>query len=162
MKNLPKNYRVKRTEIIGNCYITEIEPDFKNGDWAVCADTFFLIKDGYDCHCAIWGEKLLLGIEIKNGTELRKATLNESAKCFEILKKKHYIWNGKRLVKRWRAEKFGTYYYLDTNFEVKQGVEFYFHTDNKLFNSGNYFQTKEQAEKLKALIEHQIFNKHII
>src|SRR5690554_3780049 len=100
---LPKNYRVKRTEIIGNCYLIEIEPDFKNGDWVVQKGIYYLLNNGWYCHCSVENEKVNLDTVINPNLDFRKATLKENSECFDILKRNHYIWNGKRLIKRWRA-----------------------------------------------------------
>ena len=48
--------------------------------------------------------------------------------------------------KRWRAEKDETFYCVTSCGIVLETRETYNEDDNMLFNSGNYFQTKEQAE----------------
>ena len=54
----------------------------------------------------------------------------------------------KRQEKRWRAEVGEKYYYLDVYFDVHSFIEEYPNTGTKLYNSGNYFQTKEQAQEV--------------
>ena len=58
--------------------------------------------------------------------------------------------------KRWRAEKGGDYYYLDTGFRVQAEWDDYGDYDNNHYKAGNYFQTTEQLEEfrkgVKALV----------
>jgi hypothetical protein len=65
-------------------------------------------------------------------------------------------------VKRYRAEVGEKYYYFNTYFEVDSFIEEYHNIDTKLYNLGDYFQTKEQAQevadKLKEYFE-QLINK---
>lgn len=159
---IPKNIRILKSEQIGNVIVSHIEPNFKNGDWIVQNDIFYLLNNGWYCHCSVENEKVNLDTVINPNLEFRKATLKETSECFDILKKNHYIWNGKRLVKRWRSEYGRFFYYLNGCFEVKQRIDFGTKIDKKYFEAGNYFQTKQEVEKLQALIKHQIFNKHII
>ena len=58
--------------------------------------------------------------------------------------------------KRWRAEKFSKYFFLNDNFEVREEKEVHSLFDNYLYEAGNYFQTVEQIEEfqkgVKALL----------
>lgn len=56
---------------------------------------------------------------------------------FEEVKPKSY--------KRWRAEKWGRYYYIDTFEEICLSKDDLYETDNHLYTSGNYYQTEEEA-----------------
>lgn len=49
---------------------------------------------------------------------------------------------------RWRAEVGQRYYYFNTYFEVDSFIEEGHNTDTKLYNLGDYFQTKEQAQEV--------------
>ena len=51
--------------------------------------------------------------------------------------------------KRWRAEKGGKYYSLTSNFKVEDYIEDNDCFDNEAYDSGNYFQTKEEAQEVK-------------
>ena len=60
--------------------------------------------------------------------------------------------------KRWRAEYDEGYYYIE-DVEVKTFVEKYDELDYKLYDIGNYFRTREQAEEVAKEIR-EIFEKH--
>ena len=49
--------------------------------------------------------------------------------------------------KRWRAKSGETYYYIDSEGEVYDDKEQYVHLDDGGFLIGNYFKTREEAEK---------------
>lgn len=53
--------------------------------------------------------------------------------------------------KRWRAKYKERYYYTDCCANVRFAIEYNEVTDNKLYEIGNYFQTREQAEKAREL-----------
>ena len=159
---IPKNLRISKSEQIGNVIVSHIEPNFKNGDWIVQKGIYYLLNNGWYCHCSVENEKVNLDTVINPNLDFRKATLKENSECFAILKRNHYIWNGKRLIKRWRAEVGEYYWYLNGNFEIENYSDTNHEVDCAYFKAGNYFQTKQEAEKLQALIQHEIFNKHII
>ena len=48
---------------------------------------------------------------------------------------------------RWRAERGGYFYYIDFLFEVEQTVETFVEGDDAIYKSGNYFETKEEAQE---------------
>lgn len=50
--------------------------------------------------------------------------------------------------KRWRAKKNCEYYYINSRAEVVVDLEASTVVDNKQFNIGNYFRTKEEAEEM--------------
>jgi hypothetical protein len=60
--------------------------------------------------------------------------------------------------KRWRAYYNEEYYFIEY-VEVKTFVEKYDELDDKLYEMGNYFRTREQAEKVAKEIR-EIFEKH--
>ena len=51
--------------------------------------------------------------------------------------------------KRWRAEKGETYYFFTSNFEVEKYYDHNDYNDNKAYDSGNYFKTKEEAQEVE-------------
>lgn len=53
--------------------------------------------------------------------------------------------------KRWRAEYGERYYYTDCCAYMQFATEHNTTTDNRLYDIGNYFQTREQAEKARQL-----------
>ena len=51
--------------------------------------------------------------------------------------------------KRWRAEKGGDYYHLDTGFRVQAEWDAHGDYDDNHYKAGNYFQTTEQLEEFR-------------
>ena len=55
--------------------------------------------------------------------------------------------------KRWRAEEGEEYYFLDGKCEIWNTYEEKKKIDNTFFEIGNYFKTKEEAEKVKKELD---------
>lgn len=55
--------------------------------------------------------------------------------------------------KRWRAKRNGTYYLIYDNLEVDDSLESSDSYDDNRYKYGNYFQTREQAEKVAERIK---------
>ena len=94
--------------------------------------------------------------------------LTDEARDFEKIDIQHYLdennlvidYEKKKIVKkRWRAEKDETFYCVTSCGIVLDTWETCNEDDNMLFNSGNYFQTKEQAEKVAKEVR-EVFEKH--
>lgn len=78
----------------------------------------------------------------------RLATPEEKAKLIEYMHEGGKDWDAEKcevVDYRWRAENGGVYWIAD-DFEVDTFEEEYNYVDNKYYNSGNYFKTKELAE----------------
>ena len=60
--------------------------------------------------------------------------------------------------KKWRAERGEKYFYVRYNFEVNCFIDNYSNTDNKTYKAGNYFKTKEEAEKVAEQFKKVIEN----
>lgn len=62
--------------------------------------------------------------------------------------------------KRWRVEeKHKSYYYINQFHEVKEDYDGFMGLDNDRYNTGNYFKTREQAEKVAREIR-DVFERH--
>lgn len=64
--------------------------------------------------------------------------------------------------KRWRAEVGEIYYYFSSNFEIDDYCEYNSSIDDEAYDSGNYFQTKEQAQEVADKLKeyfNQLINK---
>jgi hypothetical protein len=64
--------------------------------------------------------------------------------------------------KRWRAEKGKRYYYISSGGKAEDFIEKNDFFDKSYFNSGNYFQTKEEAQKIADKLKeyfNQLINK---
>lgn len=80
----------------------------------------------------------------------RHATEEEKQLLFDKMKEQGLQWNAeeKRVeVIRWRAKEGGDYYFIDVDLTVKSIDDTYSTFDNKLWDTLNYFRTKEQAEE---------------
>lgn len=55
-------------------------------------------------------------------------------------------------IKRWRAEKGEPYYFLTSELSVARMMEESIFANDHHYNVGNYFRTKEQAEKARDLL----------
>lgn len=53
----------------------------------------------------------------------------------------------------WRAEQGAGYYIVDSTIEVQKMYDFRDCSDNKRYENGNYFKTKEEAEKAAEKIK---------
>lgn len=79
----------------------------------------------------------------------------------ELLKEKVKAINEKYgIKKRWRAEQGGYFYYIDLFFEVEQTVETFMEEDDAIYKSGNYFETKEEAEKYAEYMKQKSLEWH--
>nr|DAM47750.1 MAG TPA: hypothetical protein [Caudoviricetes sp.] len=56
------------------------------------------------------------------------------------------------ILKRWRANKYDHYHFLGNVFEIQESVEMGFVEDIERYQDGNYFRTKEEAEKYRDYI----------
>ena len=59
--------------------------------------------------------------------------------------------------KRWRAEDFKNYYYINNASDICDSTEEKCDIDNERYELGNYFQTEEQAQKIINSKEWQDF-----
>ena len=135
--------------------------EFKYGDFVRLDKSWntgiIVTVENYDCLVSV------------NGI-LFRANQNDisEARDFEKIDIQHYLdennlvidYEKKKIVKkRWRAEEDETFYCVTSCGIVLETWETYNEDDNMLFNSGNYFRTKEQAEQVAKEIR-DIFEKH--
>ena len=87
---------------------------------------------------------------------LRPATEAEKRRLFDALAKQGKRWNAekKRIedLPRWRAEKGGLYYIVNNDFTTLQYKDYGEQSDMALHDAGNYFRTREAAEKVAGQI----------
>ena len=79
-----------------------------------------------------------------------------SKKVFEEIKKMIDLINEKYgIPKRWRAEEGGIYWFIDSDFtgKVRDLWDRRSTDENVRYNLGNYFKTKEEAEKVKIELD---------
>ena len=158
--------------------VFEKEEEFKDGDILACAayvDTTcpFIYKetDEKGLH------SYYVGLDFKNqlsicdnpdyhwgSSVLRLATDEEKQLLFDKMREQRLQWNAekKRVEKiRWRAKRGEHYFVLyRTAFEVDCYTESFDEIDAKLYNCGNYFRTKEQAEEAAKRVKEVLHKFH--
>ena len=88
-------------------------------------------------------------------TGYRYATEEEKQRLFDALAKEGKRWNAeeKRIENvRWRAENRGTYYRVCMDTTVETLAECRDGVDKAMYEVGNYFKTREAAEKVASKI----------
>lgn len=63
--------------------------------------------------------------------------------------------------KKWRAEKYKEYCFLNSYGYIISCLDFYEESDNKNYELGNYFKTREEAQKVIDSKEWQEFWKKV-
>lgn len=61
--------------------------------------------------------------------------------------------------KRWRAADGGQYWFVDSNNEVRNDMEYRYNYDSFRYYSHNYFQTKEEAETYARVLKTEMLLK---
>ena len=84
------------------------------------------------------------------------ATEAEKQRLFDALAKEGKRWNAEKKciedLPRWRAGMGGYYFYLSPKFIPCMGQDCYMGTHNDFYVLGNYFRTREAAEKVASQI----------
>ena len=89
---------------------------------------------------------------------IRPAIDYEKQLLFDALAKEGKMWDAKKKqvvdLPRWRAEENECYFYIfcDPQPQVTCTTDYRFDCDSKYYNQGNYFKTKEAAEKVAEQI----------
>ena len=89
--------------------------------------------------------------------EIRPATNSEKQLLFDALAKEGKMWDAERKqvvdLPRWRAEKDCRYYYIkNCDATIHPSDDNRFEVDNNFYESGNYFKTREAAERVAEQI----------
>ena len=88
---------------------------------------------------------------------IRPAIDYEKQLLFDALAKEGKMWDAEKKavvnLPRWRAERDCRYYYIkNCDATIHPGDDNRFEVDNNLYESGNYFKTKEAAERVAEQI----------
>lgn len=124
-------------------------------------------NDYYVCHTADY----VIDVPPKDSVffcghkeDVRHATNEEKQFLFDKMKEQGLRWNAKekRVEKiRWRAKRGEYYSLLDRlTFKVDCYTESFDEIDTKLYNSGNYFRTNEQAEEAARRVKETLRKYH--
>lgn len=168
---IPEGYTAK---IEGNeVRIVKVEDEFRDGDFVVekIGDCPFIYKGTDDagfylfhagmniCHALIMGDD-----EARFGNSpLRAATAEEKQELEDALTGKGLFWDAKEKrveKKRWRAKDGGIYYTIYSDFTLNQIIEAEYGIDDERYNIGNYFRSKEQADKAAEVIKETLKKFH--
>ena len=88
--------------------------------------------------------------------KIASATEAEKQRLFDALAKEGKRWNAEKKqiedLPRWRAEKGGLYYIVNNDFTTLQYKDYGERSDIVLHDVGNYFRTREAAEKVASQI----------
>lgn len=159
------------------CVVFEREQEFKNGDILVSIvnghrHNAFIYKntDIRGFHSYYIGLNMDNLISIDNSDSkwgnayLSYATESEKQQLFDLMNKEGLKWNAeeKRVEKiRGRAKR-GEYYFLLDRMTLKADcyIECFDEIDTKLYDSGNYFRTKEQAEEIAKRVKETLRKFH--
>ena len=180
---IPEGCKAVTVEQVGNQIITTFEPVFKRGDVLMCYDEktnnnigrfIFIFKDivpdnmcnGMCSYVHLSLNRLRLYYEDRlasNWDVLRHATPEEAQLLWSALAKNGKRWNPETMQvepikkERWRAEIEYRYWFVkNVCFEVSSTVDVKDHNDNERYNSGNYFQTEEQAQRAAGLLKAEL------
>ncbi len=106
-------------------------------------------------------------LEYRKGTLYIRGNVEECDDKIVVVSKEEFkdVFEKVRLInkkydvqKKWRAEKNGVYFYIDVDFLVIKTQECYYDGDVRLYKAGNYFKTKEEAEKVAEQFKKVIEN----
>lgn len=95
--------------------------------------------------------------------KIRLATEEEKQELFDALKEKDLYWNAeeKRVEKiRYRARTHDSYWFIDSRFCVQGTTEEEMDIDDKHYESGNYFRTKEDADRFLEIFRESLRKFH--
>lgn len=94
-----------------------------------------------------------------NFTDVVPATEEAKQLLFDTLKNRNLMWDPEtKQVVRWRAKHGGGYFYISDCGTVKIDLDARRFIDNKHFDFGNYFATKELALKTLENIKENLLN----
>lgn len=97
--------------------------------------------------------------------EVFPATTDEIRKLEEALAEKGKRWNpDKKCIEdlpNWRADVRGNYFYISSTCSIIEEIEGHCYTDEERYKIGNYFKTKEAAEKATEKIRETFKNSKV-
>ena len=87
---------------------------------------------------------------------LRPTTEAEKQRLFDALAKEGKRWNAEKKciedLPRWRAEVGSDYYLIERDLTIRTQKDLRWKIDDSIHNAGNYFRTREAAEKVASQI----------
>ena len=155
--NVPEGCKVISVETTDKMIVVKFEkeePSFNENDIVstgynvaiidkISGNSFFA-KALYE----LYSQEIFIGNVSVQFDNLHHATDLEKKILFDKLKEKCLMFDGKDIV-RWRANPNGKYFYLPGDGDVAETEDDMSNWDNGAYHIGNYFPTKELAEKFK-------------
>ena len=84
--------------------------------------------------------------------EKPEVKVEENQLLFDALAKEGKRWNAEKKciedLPRWRAKANETYYFIGIDVEVMDNIEYGYSVDDACYSAGNYFKTREAAERV--------------
>lgn len=153
-----------KAEIKDGVITIEKKPKFKDGDIFFNNGIIGIYRNGGGdrifYHCTLMDERLFLGENRPSyfgwDEDARLATDEEKQRLFKALKLNCLHWNAeeKKIEKiRWKAKMNEEYYYVGNQGSIMVDTENGHCADKYRHEFGNYFRTKEQAEKAAELVK---------
>ena len=135
--------------------------EFKYGDFVRLdrSGNIGIILSVEDCYYTVYINGILYRV---NKNDISEASEDEKNKIQKFLDDNNLVIDYEKKEirkKRWRAEKQETFYYISEYGIVLSAVETLKTCDDCIYKYGNYFRTKEIAEKVAKEIK-AIFEKH--
>ena len=88
--------------------------------------------------------------------EKPEVKVEENQLLFDALAKEGKRWNAEKKciedLPRWRAKANETYYFIGIDVEVMDNIEYGYSVDDACYSAGNYFKTREAAERVAKQI----------
>ena len=143
----------------------------KNGDFVRIVGNFQECIAIYNVESDIWQRQTKLFFHALLGKTDKKLIINDWAYSREVfpattdeileleaaLAKKGKRWNAEKKciedLPKWRADMSEAYFYISSECSIAETIECHCYTDGKRYNVGNYFKTKEAAEKVAEKIQ---------
>ena len=84
--------------------------------------------------------------------EKPEVKVEENQLLFDALAKEGKRWNAEKKciedLPRWRSKANETYYFIGIDVEVMDNIEYGYSVDDACYSAGNYFKTREAAERV--------------
>ena len=169
--SLPKGANISTVETNDNNGVLEVTVGFekkyvpKDGDIVTSSRGIIAIyagtneTEGIMTYAALHGQRLQTVARERGWGctfEYRPATEAEKQRLFDALAKYGKRWNAEKKciedLPRWRAEVGFEYYLIERDLTIRTQKDLRWKIDDSIHNAGNYFRTREAAEKVASQI----------
>lgn len=159
--NIPEGCKVVTVEQIGNQLITSFEPEEYEPKVGDCVKVICPSGNTYFCEVSdvdgykIGTKNVIItpdGVSFEDYSKssahdsIEKITPEEFQSEFDKLGYVYDFETHTAHKKRWRAERAGEYYIINSLTDILKVKEFYCEDDDLLYSIGNYFKTQDEAE----------------